>query len=215
MTHIKSQLKIIIRYSELIIGGIFLYLSATILVVLLYRANKLSDSNIPIMCTVLTTFFTGALFGSLFCEKPNELTGYLLTPWSLRTTILSKNYATLLIAVLFPLPALVIISFFVHFDLQNYVDAVLYWVTSIPVCMLAGNVISTSRTTLSSTRNAMPLQFLMVSASVIPYAIFKMWLNSASLCIVFSCISIIIWIFYVLPIAEKNIRVNLLKIVEE
>lgn len=206
LTHIKSQFKIVIRYSDVISGGLLTYMSAGILLGILSRSYNI---NMPLLCVFFANFCTGVLFGNIFCEKYRAIRGYLLTPWSVRSVILSKNVVLLCLSVIYPLPILIVASFLIPSDGQDYINAVLYFITSIPVSILLGNRLSLSRRALLSSKVVLPAQFFIAIASPIPYILFNVWLNSLTLCIFFAGISLTIWYLYELPSAEKNFQTAL------
>lgn len=206
LTHTKSQLKIITRYSELLLGGIILYTSIIILFIVLYRSSTFFNLNIPLLATLFTSFLTGTLFGNIFCEKYSEILGYELRPWSLHSIILSKNFALFFLSIIYPLPIFLIFSFFAKSGMQDYINAGLYFITALPVFMLLGNRASISPRALSSSEIVSSTQMIIAVISPIPYIICKVWLNSVVLCASFFCISLIAWYIYELPIMKENFR---------
>ncbi|NGP89625.1 hypothetical protein [Fodinibius halophilus] len=210
LKYIQVQLKIMNRYLNLTIGLVLFYILSGIILVDFSRSYAI---NIPLISVALAISFTGGLFGRLFCEKKNEIQGYMLTPWFLRSVILSKNIALLLLSAAVPLPMLVAASFFVPIAAQDYIDMALYFITSISVCLLLGNVVSISKNIMSSERLGFsPLQWLIVAVSPVPYLIFKSWMGSWTLCVLFFCVSCFVWYFYELPWAERNFQTVFYKI---
>lgn len=208
--HIQVQLKIMIRYLDVTIGVVLFYIILGIILVDLSRSNSI---NIPLFSVALAFFFTGGLFGRLFCEKKNEIQGYMLTPWSLRSVILSKNVALFVLSAVVPLPILVAASFFVPIVVQDYIDMALYFITSISVCLLLGNIVSVSKNVMSSARQGVsPLQWIIIASSPVPYLIFKSWMQSWSLCVSFFCVSCFVWYFYEVPWVERNFQTVFYKI---
>lgn len=208
--NIQVQLKIMIRYLDVTIGLVLLYIALGIILVDLSRSSSI---NIPLISVALSVTTIGLLFGRLFCEKQNEIMGYMLTPWSLRTVILSKNVALFVLSALVPLPILVVASFFVPITVQDFIDMALYFITSISVCLLLGNIFSVSKKVLSSERKGVyPLQWIIVAASPIPYLIFVSWMQSWLLCLSFFCISCLVWYFYEVPWVERNFKTVFYKI---
>jgi hypothetical protein len=169
--------------------------------------------NIPLMSVALAVFFMGGLFGRLFCEEKNEIQGYMLTPWSLRSVVLSKNVALIVLSALVPLPILVAVSFFVPIVAQDYIDMALYFITSISVCLLLGNVVSISKNVMSSLRQEISaLHWVIVAVSPVPYLIFKSWMESWTLCVSFFCVSCLVWYYYEVPWVEKKFQTGFYKI---
>lgn len=210
LRHIQIQLKIMIRYTDLVIGSIMLYVGAG-LVVLSFK--KVYPINIPLLCIAFSVFSSGALFGRIFCETKNEIMGYMLTPWSLRAVILSKNVALFVLSAVMPLPLLVSASFFVPITAQDVIDMALYFITSLSVCLLLGNMFSVSKDVLSTDRYTFTLlQWIIVFASPIPYSIFKSWMQSWSLCVSFFFVSCFVWYFYEVPRVEKKFQTVFYKI---
>jgi hypothetical protein len=175
------------------------------LVVLSFK--KVYPINIPLLCIAFSVFSSGALFGRIFCETKNEIMGYMLTPWSLRAVILSKNVALFVLSAVMPLPLLVSASFFVPITAQDVIDMALYFITSLSVCLLLGNMFSVSKDVLSTDRYTFTLlQWIIVFASPIPYSIFKSWMQSWSLCVSFFFVSCFVWYFYEVPRVEKKFQ---------
>lgn len=202
LIHIQSQIKIVIRYTDLFVESILFYISAGILLVILARSYHL---NIPLLSVIFAVFSTGSLFGNLFCEKPNEIRGYLLAPWSLRSVILSKNAALIVLTTMLPLPIIITASFIVSLSVQEYLSATLFFITSVPLCMLLGNIVSISQRILESAHHApSPFKWGIVAVSPLPYVVFKSWMNSIVLCIIFFGFSFIVWYAYQLPWLVKN-----------
>lgn len=200
----QVQIKIIIRYLDVSIGLILFYIALGIILVDLSLSYSL---NIPLVSVALAMFFTGGLFGRLFCEKKNEIQGYMLTPWSLRPVILAKNISLFVLSAVVPLPILITASFFVPISPQNYVDMALYFITSISVCLLLGNWVSVSKNVLSSARQEVtPLQYIVVAIAPVPYLVFHVWMQSWSLCISFFLVTCFIWYFYEIPWVERNFQ---------
>jgi len=116
LIHIKSQLKIIKRYSSLVFVGIMFYAISILVITLLSSKMRqhhlLSKVNFPLLIIIISVFSTAAMFADLFPGKMNEKRGYVLQLWSLRKVIISKNGASTLITLLFPLPFLVVLPFF-------------------------------------------------------------------------------------------------------
>lgn len=193
-----------IRYMDFFVGAVFFYLGAGLLLVTIIKVYPI---NIPLLCIALSVFSTGAWFGRLFCEKKNEIMGYMLTPWSLRSVILSKNVALFVLSAVMPLPLLITTSFFVHITMQDVIDMVLYFITSLSVCLLLGNMFSVSKNVLSTDRYTFTLlQWIIIFASPIPYLIFKSWMQSWSLCVSFFFVSCFVWYFYEVPRVEKKFQ---------
>ena len=210
LKHIQVQVKIMIRYLDVTIGVVLFYIILGIILVDLSRSYPI---NIPLFSVALAIFFTGGLFGRLFCEKKNEIQGYMLTPWSLRSVILSKNVTLFVLSAVMPLPILIVASFFVPIAAQDYIDMALYFITSISVCLLLGNVVSVSKNVMSSARlRVSPLQWVIVAVSPVPYLIFKSWMESWALCISFFCVSCLVWYYYELPWMERNFQTVFYKI---
>jgi len=204
LKHIQVQIKIMIRYLDVTISVVLFYIILGIILVDLTRSNSI---NIPLFSVALAIFFTGGLFGRLFCEEQNEIMGYMLTPWSLRSVIVSKNVALFVLSAIVPVPLLVVASFFVPFAAQDYIDMILYFITSISVCLLLGNIVSVSKNVISSARlGVSPLQWVIVAVSPVPYLIFKSWMQSWVLCGLFFCISCFVWYYYELPWVERNFQ---------
>ncbi|NBC03971.1 MAG: hypothetical protein GVY20_09740 [Bacteroidetes bacterium] len=210
LKHIQVQLKIMIRYLDVTIGVVLFYVILGIILIDLSRSNSF---NIPLFSVALALFFTGGLFGRLFCEKKNEIQGYMLTPWSLRSVILSKNVALFVLSAVVPLPILVTVSFFVPIAAQDYIDMALYFITSISICLVLGNIVSVSKNVMSSARlGVSPLQWIIIVSSPVPYLIFKSWMQSWSLCVSFFFISCFVWYFYEVPRVEKKFQTVFYKI---
>lgn len=210
LKHIQYQVKIMIRYLDVTISVVLFYIILGIILVDLTRSNSI---NIPLFSVALAIFFTGGLYGRLFCEKKNEIQGYILTPWFLRSVILSKNVALFLLSAVVPLPILIAASFFVPIVAQDYIDMVLYFITSISLCLLLGNIVSVSKNVMSSARlSVSPLQWVIVAVSPVPYLIFKSWMQSWLLCVTFFCVSCFVWYFYELPWVERKFQTVFYKI---
>lgn len=208
LTHTTTQLKIIIRYSNLVVGGVLSSLNIALVLVILYPKNALVQASFPLFIVFFASLLTGGLFANLFCEKQEEVYSYVLAPWSLHSVIVSKNYALAGLSVLLTFFILFVISIFIQSSLESYVNAVLYFITSIPVYILLGNIVSVSQRALSSIKPPTLLQWLIVAASPIPYVIFKSWLDSNLLCILFLGLAILIWYRYELPILEEKFQTN-------
>lgn len=198
------------RYLDLIALSIIFFISVVILLVSLSQSYTI---NLPLLCIALSICVTAGLFGRLFCEKKNEIMGYMLTPWSLRSVILSKNIALFLLSIVLPLPILIVASFFFSITAQEVIDMVLYLITSISVCLLLGNMVSVSKNVMASARLSIsPLQWVIVAASPVPYLIFKSWMGSWTLCVSFFCVSCFVWYYYELPWVERNFQTVFYKI---
>jgi|GEM_PF-6668054 len=209
--HIKSQFRIMMRYTGLLKGGIMSYLGiAMILIMLLPKMNQTSLKfffNIPLLCVASGVYFSGALFGDLFCGKKNERHYYRLSPWSLRYVIIAKNLISILIAILFPIPLLIVCAWCYPAGLKDYINAFLFLIMSFPICMLFGNWLSVSSKALQSTsgsQDTIAMLFLIVTLMPFPYIIFKLWLHSLILCISFFAISLVIWYYYELQFIENK-----------
>ncbi len=199
-----------LRYLSMTIGVVLFYI---ILGVILVDLSLSYSINILLFSVALAVFFIGGLFGNLFCEKKNELQGYMLAPWSLRSVILSKNIALFVLSVVVPLPVLIAVSFFVPIAAQHYIDMALYFITSISVCLLLGNIVSVSKKVMTSARMGLSLfQWLIIAASPVPYLIFKSWMQSWLLCVSFFCVSCFVWYFYELPWMGRNFQTVFYKI---
>jgi len=203
-------MKIMNRYLNITIGLILFYIVSGIILIDLGGSYAI---NIPLISVALAISFTGGLFGSIFCEKNNEIQGYMLTPWSLRSVILSKNVALLLLSAVVPLPMLIASSFFVPIAVQDYINMPLYFITAISVCLLLGNIVSVSKNIMKSERLGIShLQWVIIAISPVPYLIFKSWMESWTLCVSFFCVSCFVWYYYELPWVEKKFQTVFYKI---
>jgi len=210
LKHIQVQMKIMNRYLNITIGLVLFYIVSGIILIDLGRSYAI---NIPLISVALAISFTGGLFGSIFCEKNSEIQGYMLTPWSLRSVILSKNVALLLLSAVVPLPMLIASSFFVPIAVQDYINMPLYFITAISVCLLLGNVVSVSKNIMKSERLGIShLQWVIIAISPVPYLIFKSWIESWTLCVSFFCVSCFVWYYYELPWVEKKFQTVFYKI---
>jgi len=210
LKHIQVQMKIMNRYLNITIGLILFYIVSGIILIDLGGSYAI---NIPLISVALAISFTGGLFGSIFCEKNNEIQGYMLTPWSLRSVILSKNVALLLLSAVVPLPMLIASSFFVPIAVQDYINMPLYFITAISVCLLLGNIVSVSKNIMKSERLGIShLQWVIIAISPVPYLIFKSWMESWTLCVSFFCVSCFVWYYYELPWVEKKFQTVFYKI---
>jgi hypothetical protein len=217
--HLKSQLRILTRYTGMLKGGVMSYLGVSMfLIVLLPKAdgvNLKNFLNIPLLCVAFGVYFSTPLFGDLFCGKENERRSYRLSPWSLRYVIISKNLISIITAILFPIPLLIVSAWFYPAGLQDYLNALLFLIMSFPICMLFGNWLSVSSKALQSTsgsQDTILLLFLIITLMPVPYVIFKLWLHSLILCISFFAISLNIWYYYELQFIENKFLTYIFKI---
>ncbi|HKJ33636.1 MAG TPA: hypothetical protein VKA34_17505 [Balneolales bacterium] len=111
---------------------------------------------------------------------------------------------------LYPLPILVGDAFFVHSPTGYYLNALSFVITSLPIAMILGNLMSIHSIILTTTEKFHPIQFLLPFIISIPYVIFYLWLNSFALCLAFLGISVIVWYVYELPFIENKFLANLL-----
>jgi len=211
LIHIKSQLKIIKRYSSLVFVGIMFYAISILVITLLSskirQHHLLSKVNFPLLIIIISVFSTAAMFADLFPGKMNEKRGYVLQLWSLRKVIISKNGASTLITLLFPLPFLVVLPFFFHTSFQDYLNAGLYLITTLPPYLIFGNMISFSRKGLQSTddkSDILPYLLLLSICAPMPYLVLESGLKSSVFCLAFFILCIMIWYFYLLPRYEHQ-----------
>jgi len=210
LKHIQTQSKIMIRYLDITTGVVLFYIILGIILADLSRSNSI---NIPLLSVAFSVSTVGLLFGRLFCENHNEIMGYMHTPWSLQSVILSKNIVLFLLSAVVPLPVLAAVSIFAPISAQDFIDVVLYFITSISVCLLLGNIISISKKVLSSEQpGTSPLQWIIILASPIPYLIFNNWMQSWLSCLLFFCISCLVFYFYQISWTERNFKTIIFKI---
>lgn len=207
ITHIRIQIKIFGRYTDLLFGGLMIYFSYLMIMIAFYEYKTIL--NMPLLIIIICTLCTGPFMGDIFCGGQSEKRIYCITTGSVRSIFICKNIALILIILVFPIPLLFSSSFYFHSSLQNYMVGGLYFITSIPVFMIVGNLVSVwinGKEELENTSRRIIFQFLMFIAAFIPYLIFQVWLQSVILCILFSMFSILGWYYYVLPIVENRFR---------
>ena len=100
--------------------------------------------------------------------------------------------------------------FFCSFHIGYYFKALIYLITSLPITMILGNLMSIHHKILTTTEKFHPIQFLLPFIISIPYVIFYLWLNSFVLCLASLGISVIVWYVYELPFIENKFLANLL-----
>lgn len=166
--------------------------------------------NIPLVIFIINCMTLGPLLGEIFCGEEPEKRSYCLVPWCIRTIIISKSLALVLVILLVPIPMLIGSSFFFHSGFQDYVSASLFLITSIPVFLVIGNMVSVlaNKQQSGDSSSNLVFHFLMLIIAFIPYLIFKIWLQSALLCLLFCALSLSGWYFYGLPVAENKFRVQ-------
>lgn len=206
-SHIISQLKIVRRYSNLILAGVTVYLICILLIVILFEYRSIL--NIPFLAAIITCLVFGPLLGEIFCAGENEKQSYCLAPWVIHSVIFSKSIVLIRAMIIILIPILIASIIFFRSSISEYLNAFLYFFMAIPIFLIWGNLISIkkNRYTEDSSSNIL-FQFLMFIISIIPYLIFKVWLQSIILCFVFCVLSFYAWYRYLLPFVVNKFRIQ-------
>jgi len=208
LKNIIIQLKIVARYSDLFIAQGMFYSGLLMIFVSLYDFKTILD--IPLLIVVIGCVGAGPFLGEIFWGGVQEKMNYCIIPSRLYTILLSKSIALIIVMFLTPIPVLIGSSLFFDINFHEYINAGLYLITSIPIFLIIGNIVSAWYPVWQPANSSRILFFqtLMVIISGIPYLIFKVWLESIFLCLVFGVLFASLWYYCVLPLMAKIFRLH-------
>lgn len=219
--YLKTQLLILKRNANLLSKIIILYVSIIVMFFAMQQDARampvLSRLNVPFLGFVFVCLGSVDFFSDLFCAGENEKRLYTIAPWNLRSNLISKNIGIIFIILTFGIPIIIFTAFLFPDTIHNYFNIGLYFFTSFPVFMILGNRISVSKKGLkprSDNSEILIPTFGTALVAQIPYAIFKLWLHSIPLCVLFSLAMLSLWYFHELPTLEKKFLFNYLQITD-
>lgn len=197
---LKAQFIIFLRYLNvlMLLASIFIVTSIFFSVI----NEHLLNFNLPLIITI-----GGSLIGPLLCDSfirgREENLCYSLAPWSVRTILITKSLVWIFFMVSFPIVFLTGSSIIFDSEIEEYLQAFIFMISSISVFIVLGTRISIMPRTFDNSKVNL-LMFLSMPIAAMPYIIFSMWLKSILACLLFSIILILFWYIYLLPINVNN-----------
>ncbi len=216
---LKTQFLIIKRNANLLSKISILFAGILVMFFAIHKDARamsfFSVLNIPFLGFVFVCLGSVEFFADLFCAGKNEKCLNTMAPWNLKRNLISKNIVIIFMVLIPGFLIVILLAILFPDTIHNYLNIGLYFFTTFPVYMILGNRISVSKKGLKPRLDDSEIlipSFGTALAAQIPYAVFKLWLHSITLCILFPLGMLSLWYFYELPILEKKFLFNYIQI---
>ncbi len=199
-------MKVLIRYNDLWVGIILTYFMGALFLGVIERSYPGIDLNVSLFWIAMVMFYSGGFFGNLFCEKKNEVIGYILLPISIQPIVIFRCLSISLLVILIAMPAIIFSASFFNISSQQLLHSFYYYMSSLSVCIVIGTLVSTTKKVLLLSDSTVFGQWMVVAMSPIPYVIFIVWLNSVIGLILLIAMSFALWFYLLIPLLDHRAR---------
>jgi hypothetical protein len=210
---ILFHINILLKYRKIIFVPIAIILSLLFFRYLLMQNSLLIRTVLPFNMFVIC--LVEDLYNNTFDISSNEFRAYQAYPVKYRKLIVIKNYAVIVLVIVYSMLASLIAVYALKISLYAVYLSLIYSLTICFPIVAIGNIIYSKATKLNSPNYAlmrMILNSVLIAILSLPYLVIKISLNNILFCYPYILVVILFWWFVSIPIASRQLSKNIYKL---